>query len=341
MADYTIAAADPRWKRFEKLGARMLATLSPNAHVVYNDSIRGKLSQADRQIDVSIRSQRDGAEHLAIVQCRDYKQPLDVNAVGEFDSVIRDVGAASGIMISVHGWTQGAKTYARALNIDLLRLVDAENKIWAEYFGDAPAAFQQVVTAPTLVTHRSLEISFSFHTSRIKSSQFRMPYDFHDGALVHEDGRSAGTPLNLVGMIWADEAIPHEPGEALLVVDLTRPVFFEIDESRTPICRIMFHARVIETHRFGMWQLTTIEGLANELDGSILSRGFTTSPFDIEDVLKNWQDVASPEACPSRPTMRIVTAGAWDVDESVEPPHIATLRSVSPQEFQTTDAICP
>jgi Restriction endonuclease len=87
MADYTIAAADPRWKRFEKLGARMLATLSPNAHVVYNDSIRGKLSQTDRQIDVSIRSQRDGAEHLAIVQCRDYKEALDVNAVGEFDSV--------------------------------------------------------------------------------------------------------------------------------------------------------------------------------------------------------------------------------------------------------------
>jgi hypothetical protein len=44
MADYTIAAADPRWKRFEKLGARMLATLSPNAHVVYNDSIGGKLN---------------------------------------------------------------------------------------------------------------------------------------------------------------------------------------------------------------------------------------------------------------------------------------------------------
>ena len=94
MADYTIDAADPRWKRFEKLGARMLATLSPGAEVVYNDSIRGTLSETDRQIDVSIRSQASGSEHLAIVQCRDYKGPLDVNAVGEFDSVIRDVGAS-------------------------------------------------------------------------------------------------------------------------------------------------------------------------------------------------------------------------------------------------------
>src|SRR6266850_4969023 len=29
MADYTIQRADPRWKRFEKLVARMLTTLSP------------------------------------------------------------------------------------------------------------------------------------------------------------------------------------------------------------------------------------------------------------------------------------------------------------------------
>jgi hypothetical protein len=61
------------------------------------------------------------------VQCRDYKALLDVNAVGEFDSVIRDVGAAKGIMVSVHGFTETAKTYARALNIDLLRLPDERN----------------------------------------------------------------------------------------------------------------------------------------------------------------------------------------------------------------------
>jgi len=48
MADYTIDAADSRWKRFEKLVARLMATLSPGAEVVYNDSIRGKLSETDR-----------------------------------------------------------------------------------------------------------------------------------------------------------------------------------------------------------------------------------------------------------------------------------------------------
>jgi hypothetical protein len=40
----------------------------------------------------------------------------------------------TGIMVSVHGFTETAKKYARALKIDLLRLVDAEQKMWAEYF---------------------------------------------------------------------------------------------------------------------------------------------------------------------------------------------------------------
>jgi hypothetical protein len=34
----------------------MLATLSTGAEVVYDDASRGKLSEADRQIDVSVRS---------------------------------------------------------------------------------------------------------------------------------------------------------------------------------------------------------------------------------------------------------------------------------------------
>jgi hypothetical protein len=168
-------------------------------------------------------------------------------------------------MVSVHGFTETAKTYARALKIDLLRLVDAEQKMWAEYFGDQPATFHQVVKVPTLVTHRSLAISFSFHTSRVGGG-FRMPYDFHDAALLHQDGKSAGTPLNLVGILWAGEAIPHEPGEGFVIIDLAQPVFFEIDQSRTPMCRVMFHGRVVETHRFGFWQLAKIEG-AGRLSG--------------------------------------------------------------------------
>ena len=71
---------------------------------------------------------------------------------------------------SSHGWTDTAKTYARALNIDLMRLVDAEQKVWAEYFGSESPTFRQVVKAPTLVTHRYLELSFVLYSPVTKAS---------------------------------------------------------------------------------------------------------------------------------------------------------------------------
>lgn len=95
--------------------------------------------------------------------------------------------------------------------------------------------------------------------------------------------------------------------------------------------RVRDHLRLVE--------LDSIEGLANDLDGSILTRGFTTSPFDIEHVLNEWQRVDSLDGCPARPTMRIVTAGAWDIDETIAAPQITTLRSVDPREFETVDAV--
>jgi hypothetical protein len=340
MADYAILGPDPRWRRFEKLVARMICTLSPDGtEVVYDDSIRGHLSQADRQIDVSIRSKSGGRTELVIVQCRDHKSRLDVNAVGEFAAVIGDVEASRGVMISVHGWTDTAKTYARALNIELLRLVDAEQKIWAEYFGSEPPTFRQVLKLPTLVTYRHLELSFEFHSSRVLSG-FRMPFETHLGELVYADGAAAGSPADIIGRLWTEEVIPHQPGAGLLVIELSEPVFFEIDPSRTPICRFLWAASVVETHRFGWWQITKMEGLANDLDGTILSRGFTLAPLNPEDVENNWQRVASPDSAPARPIIRLHMTSGWELNEKVNPPRIADIRSVSDQEFVATDCVC-
>jgi hypothetical protein len=110
MADYTIQGADPRWKRFEKLVARMLATLSPTRESCTTTPFEESLSEADRHIDVSLPTHAARPQQLVVVQCRDSKTPLDINAVGEFDSVARDVGAMKGIMVVVHGFTETAKT---------------------------------------------------------------------------------------------------------------------------------------------------------------------------------------------------------------------------------------
>lgn len=339
MADYTIDAADPRWRRFEKLVARIVATLSADAVVTYDDKIPGKLSGVLRQIDVSIRTAKVEQPQLIIVQCRDYAKPLDVNDVGEFSSVIQDVGASKGVMVSVFGYAETAKRYAQNLNIDVMRMIDAENVLWAEYFGLEPVTFRQVLHAPTLLVHRSLELTFTFQSSRFLP-RFSMPYQPHQGEMLHADGTPAGTPLDLIGDLWAAEAIPHEPLSALLKIELAEPVFFAIDRSQTPICRLLLNATVIESRYHGNWPVAKMTGLANDLDGTITARGFTLSPLDWDEVRANWNKVTEGEAIQLPATVRLFSAGAWDISDSVRLPTVAEIRAVAEAEFTMADSVC-
>lgn len=120
-----------RWRDFEKLGRRIFAELRPHAAVKWNDHIRGHLSGANRQIDVSIRWEFEGKQYLSIVQAKDHGKPADINEVGEFLSVIQDVKADSGILVCRSGFTATARNYARQSGVSLMNLHDAESANWS------------------------------------------------------------------------------------------------------------------------------------------------------------------------------------------------------------------
>src|SRR5437773_7957303 len=120
-----------RWQEFEQLAQKILAELQPRAKVVWNDSIYGHLTQSKRQIDVSIRWKEGSDEYLVVVQARDTSDPADVNVVGEFSSVIRDVTANKGILICRSGFTKTAQAYARNCGISLFNLHDAQSINWS------------------------------------------------------------------------------------------------------------------------------------------------------------------------------------------------------------------
>jgi hypothetical protein len=85
----------------------------------------------ERQIDVSIHSEIAGHEILIIVQAKNWKEPADVNAIGEFASVIKDLRAKKGVLICRAGFTSTALEYARNIGIDLCMLHDAESREWS------------------------------------------------------------------------------------------------------------------------------------------------------------------------------------------------------------------
>lgn len=119
-----------KWLDYQLLAAKIYADLSGDAVVKHDDHIQGVESGTMRQIDVSIRTKIAGHEILIIVQAKDKKRPADVNIIGEFQSVIKDVRAAKGILICSGGFTEKAKDYARKLSIDLCSIYDAQNRNW-------------------------------------------------------------------------------------------------------------------------------------------------------------------------------------------------------------------
>jgi len=115
---------------FEKLAEKIYSELAPDALVKWNDHIYGHDSETDRQIDVSVRWTDGRDTYLLIVQAKDWSNPADLVAVGEFSSVVRDVRANKGIMICRSGFTEAAKTYARNVGISLHNVHDAQSRKW-------------------------------------------------------------------------------------------------------------------------------------------------------------------------------------------------------------------
>lgn len=123
----------PRWQGFERLAERIAKDLVGNrAEVLWNTRLPGQQSGLQRQIDVAIEwSDDQGREYLTVIDCKDWRTPADVNDVGKFASVVRDVGASQGILVCNAGFAKSVHEYARNLGLSLMNLHDAESENWS------------------------------------------------------------------------------------------------------------------------------------------------------------------------------------------------------------------
>ena len=123
--------AEPKWKRFEKLIHQIHTQLAPEGAVVrLDDKIIGCESNVERQLDVTIRVSVAQYKILIVVECKDESRPIDVGAMGEFASLLRDVKANKGVMISSSGYTPAAVDMARAQGIDARTYLNTESVDW-------------------------------------------------------------------------------------------------------------------------------------------------------------------------------------------------------------------
>lgn len=117
-------------KEYEKFVYDKFKNFFLNFELIMNDKILGKESGIKREIDISIKGKIDNIELLYIVQCKDHKKRADIKIIGEFSSVIKDLGASKGFLICASGFAKTIHTYAKTKGIELLTVEDINSNKW-------------------------------------------------------------------------------------------------------------------------------------------------------------------------------------------------------------------
>jgi hypothetical protein len=100
------------WQEYEEEVFEELRCRYPGAPITRNATVAGRFSQAPREIDILIEAQVLDAPIRVIVDAKKHAAPIDVHDVESFVSMVADVGAHRGILISSSGYTTAATARA-------------------------------------------------------------------------------------------------------------------------------------------------------------------------------------------------------------------------------------
>lgn len=107
------------WKEYEQIIYSEFQNRYPDCQIAHNAHIEGKLSGVSRQIDILIEATIGGNKFITVVDAKMYNKPIDVKGVEEFLSMVDDVGAQRGLMVTTIGYTQAALMRAHRDSTDL------------------------------------------------------------------------------------------------------------------------------------------------------------------------------------------------------------------------------
>ncbi|MEQ1772060.1 MAG: restriction endonuclease [Devosia sp.] len=108
------------WREYEQEVFEELRRRYPDALVTRDTTLPGRMSQTSRQIDVLIEAHVFDTPIRIVVDAKRHGRSLDVNDVESFVSMIADVGAHRGLLVSSSGYTAAAAARAhRETNQDI------------------------------------------------------------------------------------------------------------------------------------------------------------------------------------------------------------------------------
>lgn len=112
---------------YEKLAALVAKSLDPDADIKTGQWIEGP--DGKREVDVEVRGTVDGKPHFIHIECKDWKDPVDIQAVDNLDSKRRDISADAAIIYSNSGFSKKALRKADRLGIGAVSAIADGNKL--------------------------------------------------------------------------------------------------------------------------------------------------------------------------------------------------------------------
>jgi len=270
-----------KWKRFEKLVAEIQESFAPNAEVTHNDKILGIITKKVRQVDVSLKGNIAQYKILIAIECKDSKIRADLPEIEGFAEKLKDIEANKGVIVSASGFTDSAKTKAKAAGIEIYRLVDTDKHDWQTY-----------VSIPALCDIRSLgKFNFTFRYIG-KLPSIITTLNARTLLLYADNGSVIDSVINLLAKKWNEGFLPKEPGIYKGIKLADNSTYLKLETSFYRI-DVFVNIEVRRNLYFGQLPIEKIKGFRDEQTGGVITHGFETGTLKMIDVEEKWQKIES------------------------------------------------
>lgn len=99
--------------------------------IQHNIKLQGK--SRERQIDVYWQFAKAGIPFRVVVECKDYKRPVEAEKIEAFRTALEDLNNPIGIFASKHGFQKGAVDIAKQYGIKLMVIHGPDDEDWDGY----------------------------------------------------------------------------------------------------------------------------------------------------------------------------------------------------------------
>jgi len=281
----------PNWQKFEELVAEIQRELTPSAKIQTAIRKKGRRSNQWRQIDILVQDVIGQFEVSIVIDCKDYKGPVDIKEIESFIGMLDDLGATKGAIIAASGFTKAAIERAKDAGIDTMTMLATGDHPWAK-----------LLSIPTLLREvRLKQYAFRFEMTGMSGG---LPLqDFRFLPLYRKNGEFVDYAINFLFDRWTKQKIDIRPGkhEKQILSDehtyakASNGSFFRLTLSTDYI--------VEEVLKLGRTPLLRMRGFLDHQKQHVTTRGFTTGVIDTQNVGEDWEIIPSLEKLAVRPVL--------------------------------------